>query len=49
VKLELLISGNRGPNQSVVYVGGLLFLPPLLAVKPDDDAKKKFGRIADPA
>jgi hypothetical protein len=44
-KLEQLIAGNRGHNQSVVYVGGVLFPPLLLAVKPDDDAKKKLDEL----
>ena len=44
-KLEALIAGNRGHNQGVVYVGGLLFLPLLLAVKPDDDAKKALDEL----
>jgi len=45
VKLEALIAGNRGHNQGVVYVGALLFLPLLLAVKPDDDAKKTLDEL----
>lgn len=44
-KLESLIAGNRGHNQGVVYVGGLLFPPLLLAVKPDDDAKKSLDSL----
>ena len=44
-KLEGLIAGNRGHNQGVVYVGALLFPPLLLAVKPDDDAKKKLDEF----
>ena len=44
-KLEQLIAGNRSHNQTVVYVGGVLFPPLLLAVKPDDDAKKKLDEF----
>ncbi|HYD47319.1 MAG TPA: hypothetical protein VEB21_03185 [Terriglobales bacterium] len=44
-KLEHLIAANRGHNQGVVYVGSLLFLPLLLAVKPDDDAKKTLDQL----
>jgi hypothetical protein len=44
-KLEGLIAGNRDHNQGVVYVGALLFPPLLLAVKPDDDAKKSLDGL----
>ena len=44
-KLESLIARNRGHNQGVVYVGGLLFPPLLFAVKPDDDAKKTLDEL----
>lgn len=44
-KLEGVIAGNRGHNQGVVYVGGVLFPPLLLAVKPDDDAKKALDDL----
>jgi hypothetical protein len=44
-KIEGVIAGNRGHNQSVVYIGGVLFPPLLLAVKPDDDAKKTLDSL----
>jgi hypothetical protein len=44
-KVEGMIAGNRGHNQSVVYIGGVLFPPLLLAVKPDDDAKKTLDNL----
>jgi hypothetical protein len=44
-RLEALIAGSRAHNQTVVYVGGVLFPPLLLAVKPDDDAKKTLDEL----
>jgi hypothetical protein len=44
-KIEGVIAGNRGHNQAVTYVGGVLFLPLLLAIKPDSDAKKTLDQL----
>jgi hypothetical protein len=37
--------GNRDHNQAVVYVGGVLFPPLLLAIKPESDAKKTLDDL----
>ncbi|CAN5549036.1 hypothetical protein BH10PSE6_BH10PSE6_49510 [soil metagenome] len=44
-KIEGVIKGNRDRNQAVVYVGGALFPPLLLAIKPDSDAKKTLDDL----
>jgi hypothetical protein len=44
-KVEGVIKGNRDHNQAVVYVGGVLFAPLLLAIKPDSDAKKTLDDL----
>ena len=44
-KLEALIGNDRRHNETVVYVGGVLFFPLLLAVKPNDDAKATLDRL----
>ena len=38
-KLSIQIQGNRGTNQAAGYIGGVLFLPALLAVENDKSAK----------
>jgi len=44
-KIEGVIAGNRGHNQAVTYVGGVLFPPLLLAIKPDSDAKQTLDDL----
>ena len=44
-KIEGVIAGNRGHNQAVTYVAGVLFPPMLLAIKPDSDAKKTLDDL----
>jgi hypothetical protein len=42
---EGLIASNRGHNQAVVYAGGVLFPPLLLASRNDDEAKKSLDQL----
>lgn len=42
---EGVILANRGHNQAVGYIGGVVFVPALLAVKNDDDAKKNLDQL----
>ncbi len=44
-QLEGAIAGNRERNQAVVYLGGVLFPPLLLALKPDSDAKTTLDAL----
>lgn len=44
-KLEGAIASNRGQNQAVGYFGGLLFPPLLIALRPDEDAKKALDDL----
>jgi hypothetical protein len=44
-ELEKRIAGNRGHNQAVGYFGGVLFLPLLLAMKPDSDIKTTLDQL----
>jgi hypothetical protein len=44
-ELEKKIADNRGHNQAVGYIGGVLFLPLLLAVKPDSDIKTTLDQL----
>ena len=43
--LEAQIAGNRGQNQATAYIGGVLFLPALLATEGDYDAKDGLDRL----
>jgi hypothetical protein len=42
---EGVILANRGHNQAVGYIGGVVFTPLLLAAKNDDDAKKNLDQL----
>jgi hypothetical protein len=42
---EGVILSNRGHNQAVGYIGGVLFTPLLLAAKNDDEAKKNLDQL----
>jgi hypothetical protein len=42
---EGVILANRGHNQAVGYIAGVVFVPALLAVKNDDDAKKNLDQL----
>lgn len=42
---EGVILANRGQNQAAGYIGAALFLPALLAVRNDDDAKKNLDQL----
>jgi len=44
-ELEKRIADNRGRNQAIGYIGGVLFLPLLLAVKPDGDIKTTLNQL----
>jgi hypothetical protein len=44
-QLEKAIASNRGHNQAVGYFSALLFPPLLLAIKPDNDAKKTLDEL----
>jgi hypothetical protein len=44
-ELEQKISGNRGHNQAVGYIGGVLFPPLLLAIKSDSDLKTTLDQL----
>lgn len=42
---EGVILSNRGHNQAVGYIGGVVFTPALLAIKNDDEAKKNLDQL----
>jgi hypothetical protein len=44
-KLETVIANNRGHNQAVGYFAGVIFPPLLIALRPDEDAKKALDDL----
>jgi hypothetical protein len=44
-ELEGRIRSNRGKNQAVSFLGGMLFPPAVLLVSMDDDAKDVLNRL----
>ena len=42
---EGVIVANRGQNQAAAYVGGVLFVPALLATRNDDEAKQNLDQL----
>ena len=42
---EGVIVANRAQNQAAAYVGGVLFVPALLATRNDDEAKQNLDQL----
>ena len=44
-RLEGVIASNRGQNQAAACLGGVFFLPLLIAIKPDSDVKSALDQL----
>ncbi len=43
--MEAIIHSNRGQNQAAGYIGGVLFLPALLAIEGNEEERKVLDQL----